>query len=42
MITNVGTKIDSIIISCGFNQIISDPTHVPANFHSCIDIMSRN
>ena len=31
------TQLESLTISCGLHQLISDPTHLP-NSSSCIDL----
>ena len=34
-----GTKIDAVTSSYGLQQLVSEPTHLLANFSSCIDLI---
>ena len=40
--TSEGTQVNSLTISYGLRQIISDPTHILPNLSSCIDLIFTN
>ena len=39
MATMEGTRLDSLVSTDGFHQLISEPTHILQNLLSCIDLI---
>ena len=39
VISHQGPQIESLTMSCGFQQLTSDPTHLLANSSSCTDLI---
>ena len=37
-----GTQVDSLTTSYSLSQIIFNPTHIPPNSYSCIDLIFTN